>query len=485
MPRITIDGKIIEAEKGETILKAAERNGIYIPRFCYHPALKISGTCRMCVVEIEKFPKLMTSCSTEVSEGMVIRTDSERVRKARKQILEFLLLNHPLDCPICDQAGECFLQNYYMDWGLYKSRFPLKDKMKKRKRFDAGKHLILDNERCVLCTRCVRFTREITGTNEISVLERGDKSYIEVDEGGINNPYSLNIADICPVGAFTSKDFRFRQRSWFLKRTESICLGCATLCPVEIHHNKGKIYRIVPSQKEHRWLCDEGRLTYHKMDRELRTAIINGNAADLPVALKKGGAIITSSLKDSSVALAGSAHLSIEDNASLAFLARKLLEISDYTFDFVFKQEIEDGISINSDKTPNSRFLRGFARKHGMKMTELNSKLEKGKFGVFICERKTLLQFFPRIDEKTTVISFAFEPPWKTPFKNEIIFPIPSYFQKEGSFMDFKGKIKKTTPCFPASSKNISEYLREMVGGGNKANKEEEQEFITKLLGEL
>jgi len=196
MPKIIVDGKELIAKDEETILQVCERNGIYIPRYCYHPSLSIAGNCRMCLVEIEKMPKLQISCATVATEGMVIHTNTEKVKKARQDILEFLLINHPVDCPICDQVGECYLQDYYMEYGLRKSRFKLENKNLKQKRRDIGKYLVLDNERCILCTRCVRFCEEVTKTNELFINSRGDSSYIDIKPGKtIDNNYSLNIAE--------------------------------------------------------------------------------------------------------------------------------------------------------------------------------------------------------------------------------------------------------------------------------------------------
>ena len=209
MPKITIDARTIDVPKGTSVLEAAQLLGVYIPRYCYHPRLSVSGNCRMCLVEVEKAPKLLTACSTEAAEGMVVRTDSEKVKAARRDVLEFLLINHPLDCPICDQAGECGLQDYYMDYSRAKSRFPAEDKVLRQKRRALGPHLVLDNERCILCTRCVRFCSEVTKTSELEVMERGDHSFIDLKEGkALDNGYTLNIADLCPVGAWTSRDFR-------------------------------------------------------------------------------------------------------------------------------------------------------------------------------------------------------------------------------------------------------------------------------------
>ena len=265
MPKLTIDGREIEVEAGTTVIQAAIRLGIVVPHYCWHQGLTVAGNCRMCLVEIEKMPKLAIACSTQVAEGMVVRTANERVKEARDAIMEFLLINHPLDCPICDQAGECRLQQYSFGYGSGGSRF-LEEKTHKPKNVDIGRHIVFDAERCILCTRCVRFCQEITKTSELTVSYRGDHATIETYPGmRLDNPYSGNTADICPVGALTVKEFRFRQRVWFLKEVPSICAGCARGCNVLDGISAQKILRIVPRENlavNNWWICDEGRLSY-------------------------------------------------------------------------------------------------------------------------------------------------------------------------------------------------------------------------------
>src|SRR6266704_7067219 len=228
MPKCTIDGKEIEAAPGNTVIEAAARQGIEIPHFCWHPDLPVDGNCRMCLVEIEKMPKLQIACNTLVTEGMVVRTRSEKAVEAHRTTLEFLLINHPIDCPVCDQAGECYLQDNYMGHGLYDSKVEIEDKVRKRKVVDLGP-IMLDAERCVLCTRCLRFEREVTGTNTFELVNRGDHTEISTFEGRpVLHDYAGNLADVCPVGALLSHDFRFKMRFWFLKAHESVCPGCST-----------------------------------------------------------------------------------------------------------------------------------------------------------------------------------------------------------------------------------------------------------------
>jgi len=256
-----------------TIIQAADAAGLNelkIPRFCYHPDLPIDGNCRMCLVEVEKMPKLVIACNTPVTDGMVVHTQNDRVKEAVRGVLEFLLINHPVDCPICDQAGECWLQDYYMKHGLYQSRIELGEKIHKRKAVDLGPMVVLDSERCVHCSRCVRFTELVTKTGEMAFFNRGGHVEIgTIENRPVLNPYAGNIADVCPVGALTSRDFRFQSRVWFLKFTDSICNGCSTGCNVRIDHKTGTIYRMVPRRNvdvNKSWMCDEGRLSFHTLE---------------------------------------------------------------------------------------------------------------------------------------------------------------------------------------------------------------------------
>jgi NADH-quinone oxidoreductase subunit G len=266
MPKVTINEKQIEVEAGTTVLQAAQRLGIEIPHFCYHPKLSIAGNCRMCLVELENMPKLQTACSTVASEGMVVRTDTERVRKAVTGVFEFLLINHPIDCPVCDQAGECSLQDYYMKFGLHGSRFTLEDKIRKSKAKDIGGLIMLDSERCVLCTRCMRFLREVVGTDELNIFHRGSHSSIDIYPGRpLENRYTCNLAEVCPVGALTDRDFRFQCRVWFMGATRSICTGCATGCNLQVDYKNDRVYRLKAVLNEDvngMWMCDIGRVSY-------------------------------------------------------------------------------------------------------------------------------------------------------------------------------------------------------------------------------
>jgi NADH-quinone oxidoreductase subunit G len=283
MPRCTIDGKEVEVAPGTTVLQAALDNGIELQYFCWHPDLPVDGNCRTCMVEVEKMPKLQIACNTVVGEGMVIRTASEKAREAQRSALEFLLVNHPIDCPVCDQAGECYLQDNYMRYGLYDAKIELPEKVRKRKVVDLGP-IVLDAERCVLCSRCLRFEQHVTGTNSFEFVNRGDHTEIATFEGRpITHDYAGNLADVCPVGALLSHDFRFKMRVWFLKSHESVCAGCSTGCNVWIDERDGEVQRLRPRRNagvNKSWLCDMGRASYRQIGlaRRVSGARVRGTA---------------------------------------------------------------------------------------------------------------------------------------------------------------------------------------------------------------
>jgi NADH-quinone oxidoreductase subunit G len=265
VPTVEIDGRRVEVPDGETVIQAAERLGVEIPHYCWHPGLPIAGNCRMCLVEIEKSPKLQIACNTRVTDGMVVHTTSEKTKAAQRAVLEFLLVNHPIDCPVCDQAGECKLQEYYMDYDRQRSRIPLPEKVHKKKAKPIGPLVILDQERCILCSRCVRFVDEVTHTSELAFYERGDHVELDLAPG--------KVLDNSPVGALTSRDFRFRARVWYLERTPSVCGACANGCNIEIYHREGRIFRFQPRKNpdvNQYWMCDAGRMSYRSLQGEGR-----------------------------------------------------------------------------------------------------------------------------------------------------------------------------------------------------------------------
>ena len=262
MAKVTIDGHELDVPAGTTVLRAAKQAGIDIPVFCYHPGLSIAANCRMCLVEIEKVPKPLPACYTEVTEGMVVRTRTEKIQETQKSVLEFILLNHPVDCPICDQAGECVLQEHYVTWSSRPSRL-FHNKVGKPKAQILGPTVMFDAERCVLCTRCVRFCEEVTKTNELCMEVRGEFAEIALaPHTELANDYSLNVVELCPVGALTSRDFRFHRRVWFLDKRDSVCSGCARGCSIRLDSHANKVERLLPRYNPdvtQYWMCDAGR----------------------------------------------------------------------------------------------------------------------------------------------------------------------------------------------------------------------------------
>lgn len=265
---LRIDGQTVTVERGRTVFQAAETLGKTPPHFCYHRDLSIPANCRMCLCEIAGNPKLQTSCSTFASEGMEVSFENARVREAVAGVLEFEFKNHPLDCPVCDQVGECKLQQYYMEVGLYESELEtpkiLKDKVK-----NLGK-ITLDAERCVLCSRCVRFGNEVTGTDDFAIVNRSDHAEIATfDDRPITNPYALNYADICPVGALTSTDFRFQRRVYYLDPVATVCPECSNGCSIFADRSLNQVFRYRPRvnpEVNRSWICDEGRLSYKALN---------------------------------------------------------------------------------------------------------------------------------------------------------------------------------------------------------------------------
>jgi NADH-quinone oxidoreductase subunit G len=262
---ITIDGRTLPFRPGQTVIQVAHDAGIEIPHYCYHPGLPIAGNCRICMVEVDGNPKPQIACKLQPWPGMVVRTQSEFAQSERAAVMEFLLVNHPLDCPICDQAGECHLQDYSYQLGDGRSRSTT-PKTHLPKNVPFGEKVVYDAERCIKCTRCVRFTDDVTKTHELSMGNRGDHEIvIMTSKGEFTTPYAMNIIDICPVGALTSRDFRFKSRLWFMDFVPSICTGCARGCNVTLGGRQGRFLRMEPRENQdvnRWWMCDRGRLDY-------------------------------------------------------------------------------------------------------------------------------------------------------------------------------------------------------------------------------
>jgi len=364
MPAITVNGKALELPSGTNLIEAARLAGADVPHFCYHPGLSVAGNCRMCLVEIAGSPKLQIACNTPVAEGQAVLTDSPKVKAARAGVMEFLLLNHPIDCPVCDCAGECFLQDHYMQHDLAASRLE-EPKNKKRKAQDIGPHVMLDTERCVLCSRCVRFTDEVSKTHELGIFGRGSREEVGLVEGTrLENAYSGNVVDLCPVGALTDKNFRFKSRPWFLEETETICTGCSQGCNMVLDinphaYNKvgtGRAYRSYPrfnAAVNGHWMCDEGRYRFPLIDVG---RLSEPSVAGLAATPERAVAALASALKAASAPLTIllSPGLSLEELAAWQWLALKL-GASPILASELVPQGKGDGFLIQAEKSANRK----------------------------------------------------------------------------------------------------------------------------------
>jgi NADH-quinone oxidoreductase subunit G len=330
---LKIDNREVEVAEGATIMEAADAAGIRIPRFCHHPKLSNTANCRICAVEVKGRDGLVMSCREQALDGMEVMTDTIAVEVAREDVLEFMLANHPIDCPICDRSGECDLQDIYFKHSRRRSRLT-EPKVRKPKAVAAGPHVMLDAERCIGCTRCIRFLTEVAGGGELGLFERGERTEIGVLPGTeFANPYSLCTVDLCPVGALTSSDFRFKKRAWFLESSETICAGCARGCSAWLDHADGAAYRLRPREGGEGggpWMCDEGRMTYRELDPSVRLAspriLRDGEYADVgwEEAVERALELL-GSVEAESIACVLSAQTSVEENLALAKFAKETL----------------------------------------------------------------------------------------------------------------------------------------------------------------
>jgi NADH-quinone oxidoreductase subunit G len=469
---LTIDGQAVQAPKGTTVLEAARLVGIKIPHYCYHPGLSIVGSCRMCLVEIEKTPKLQPSCATPVAEGMVVSTQSPEALRNRRSVLEFLLANHPLDCPVCDQAGECKLQDYYMKHGLYDSRFD-EEKTKRKKAHPIGPHVILDQERCILCTRCVRFTREISKTSELGVIERGHRSEIDVVAGfELANPYSGNVVDICPVGALTDRDFRFKCRVWFLGSANSICPGCSRGCNIEIHFNERfnpryhdqRVHRLKPRYNKAingHWICDEGRYSYHAIDapNRLKFPAVKKNGSfeqcSWGTALREvvgGLKQMLSAHGPERLAVLASPQMSNEEIYCIKCLFGDSLNIGKIEYDIPLKEPVfSDDFLITADKNPNARGA-GIILPQRFGSEDLLRRCEEGRVQLLYIFQHDLTRGYDTerikaaLDKVDCVI---FQGSWnhETAMLADVQLPAAVYAEKAGTFTNLQGRVQRFCPA--------------------------------------
>lgn len=388
---LTVDGHEVTVDKGTNVIEAARKVGIEISAFCYHPGLSIAACCRQCLVSIEGSPKLQPSCQARCADGMVVHTEDKNSTAARRQMLELTLVNHPIDCPICDKAGECTLQKLYFDHDNAPSRVDV-PKVKKPKVVDLGPHIILDAERCILCTRCIRVCDEVAGEHQLEMRNRGDHQELGTAPGAVlDNPYSINTVDVCPVGALTSKDYRFTMRAWELMMTPSVCQGCATGCNTEIHHKNGRVWRLMPRENPEingHWMCDEGRFTYKELHEDrLASPVKDGLPTSWERALDAAAAKLKPVLEAQrdQVGVVLSPHFSNEDNYVLAKLARDIWQIEKiYIGGKKPVPERADDILRDADVSPNRRGVKTIAGEAAAGAAALSADLAAGELSALV-----------------------------------------------------------------------------------------------------
>jgi NADH-quinone oxidoreductase subunit G len=462
MPTVTIDGRALEFKPGATIITTALEHGIDIPYYCWHPRLSIAANCRMCLVEVEKAPKLLPACEVQCREGMVVHTRSQKALESRAAVMEFLLINHPIDCPICDQAGECKLQDYYMKHDKSGTRFD-EIKVPKQKAVPLGPTVILDEERCINCTRCVRFMDEVAENPLLVQFERGDRAVIGTFPGKpLEDPYSLNVVDICPVGALTSRDFRFKVRSWFLKSTPSVCAGCARGCNTIVDHYNNEVQRLRARDNEHvnqGWLCDAGRFTYKEIhDQKTQITVPHLRTADgimVPVSWEEARHRLAELLSgfvgetDGTLGLTLSAQLTTEGVTAFVELAEQVLQVDTYAILGRPDWEGDDFLRV-PDRNPN--------RAGAELVLEAYSIFDEGaellKRGLTNKSVKTLLMIgtdYPAPDEEwlqalgnATVIAFTSN--WNESSRAaSLVLPLASSAEQDGTFVNVQGRMQRVT----------------------------------------
>jgi NADH-quinone oxidoreductase subunit G len=503
---VSIDGKVVVVPKTTadpltgkqiptTMIQACAAAKTDVPHYCYHPKLPVAGNCRMCLVEfgtpamgpdrkpvmnpdgtakIAKSPRPAIACATPISPGREIYTTTPAVKQMREGVLEFLLINHPLDCPICDQAGECKLQEYSVDYGKSESRF-VEPKVHKPKRVDLGPRIVLDDERCILCTRCVRFTKDVVGDDALGIVNRGSYNTITAFPGQqFDNNYTLNTVDICPVGALTSKDFRFKMRVWFLKETKSVCTSCATGCNTIVGSREEVMYRYEPRENDavnSTWMCDYGRLNYKWINRVDRLGEVRGGRAggtaktSWSMALKTISELLNKA-PQGSVAIIGSARQTNEELFLLKKLATKLGAITDS----IPRTGESDKLLLSADRNPNSNGARltGICgEKMGEQIPRIASGIEQGKiktlivFGEDVTKHGIGANLLGRLE--TLIVSDIL--PNETTKLAHYVLPGCAHVEKRGTFTNGKGRLQKFMKALEprGDARPEWEFLHELV----------------------
>ncbi|MGD1018449.1 MAG: molybdopterin-dependent oxidoreductase [Verrucomicrobiia bacterium] len=506
--KLTIDGKEVAAPKGTNLIEAAKLAGIEVPHYCYHPKLAVVGNCRMCLVDVGMpkmgpdrkpemgpdgkpvimfGPKLTIGCNTSVGEGMVVHTRSPKVIKAREGVMEFLLINHPLDCPICDQAGECRLQEFSVDYGKGQSRF-VEEKVHKPKKTEIGPKIMLDDERCILCSRCVRFMKDVAGQDCLGFVNRGSYSTLTCYPGvEPNTNYDLNITDICPVGALTSNDFRFKQRVWFLKETKSVCPNCATGCNTVLWSREGVVHRQTPRDNDavnQCWMCDSGRLHYKFINdpRRILTPTVKSSAMGQRLALTWPEATrqIAERLgplkgQGSAIAAIGTARATTEELFLFNKLAREILGAE--LVDCVPHAGEGDKFLLNADRNPNSngaRLTGVTADPVGSRIPAIAEAIKSGKVKALLVHGENISKYGIAEDmlAKLDLLVVIDTLPNKATELAHYVLPGATFAEKRGTFINAKNRLQRLNAAIPSPGiarpewQTFAALLNELGGDG-------------------
>jgi NADH-quinone oxidoreductase subunit G len=500
---VQIDGVWHLFPKGTRVIEACEQAGSYVPRYCYHKKLSSPGNCRMCLTEMG-FPKLgpdrkpelgpdnkpiinwmprpQISCAQDVADGMGVRTNSPLVKECQRGVMEFLLINHPLDCPICDQAGECRLQEFSVDFGTSKSRF-LENKVKKPKNVEIGSRVTLDDERCILCSRCIRFCQEIAQDDVLGFVDRGSYTVLTAHPGKrLENNYSLNTVDICPVGALTSTDFRFKMRVWFLKETKSICTSCATGCNTVIGSREDVIYRQTPRENDHVnscWMCDYGRLNFKYLEAENRLLEpqIRFGKRLIPSAWSTAIAQAALQLKGFSgpeIAIVASGRMTNEELWLTSQLAKSL---GTQRIDIVPRREPGDNILLSEDRNPNTngaRLILASQSEPGANLLAIADAVKTGKIKALVILKENTMHLGIPVEQlaQLPVLIMMNVLPNEATEKATVLLPGCGFAEKRGSMVNCKGRLQRLNRAVlpPGDARDDWEILRDLlqaIGGGD------------------
>jgi NADH-quinone oxidoreductase subunit G len=492
---VQIDGVWYQFPKGTRLIEACSKAGKFVPHYCYHPRLSSPGNCRMCLIEMGMpklgpdrkpelgedgkpvtnwIPRPQISCAQDIAEGMAVRTDSPLVRECRHGVMEFLLINHPLDCPICDQAGECQLQEFSVQYGTGGSRF-LEEKVKKPKRVELGPRITLDDERCILCSRCIRFMKEVAKDDVLGFASRGSHSYLTAHPGKkLDSNYSLNTVDICPVGALTSTDFRFKMRVWFLKETKSICTSCATGCNTVIGSRENVIYRQTPRENDEVnavWMCDYGRLNFHYVnspERLTKPKVRSGSVqqeANWTAAIARAADDLQRFQADE-IAVVASGKMTNEE----LWLTKKLIEALGTKYhDVIPRFGEKDDILLSSIRNPNAvgAQLIGVSQEEpGKLLTEIANRVKAGNIKAVLALGEDLSSFLESADlQKLEALVVLDVLPNETVNQATTLLPGLTFAEKRGSMINIKGRLQRLNRAIqgPGEARDDWEILRDLL----------------------